>query len=111
MPELDRLRARFARFLVLFLWLHVPVIAAAAAAVGRLPVAPAVFTAALAAALHLCWRRQGAAPATRYVSAVALMAQPAMLVYLLAGNAWQMDMHMYFFAGLALLIGWCDWRV
>jgi two-component system sensor histidine kinase/response regulator len=110
-PELDRLRAGFARFLVLFLWLHVPVIAAVALAVGRAPLAPAAFTAAFAMAFQLAWWRQGPAPATRYISAVALMTQPALLVYLLAGHAWQMDMHMYFFAGLALLIGWCDWRV
>jgi signal transduction histidine kinase len=111
MPELDRLRAGFARFLVLFLWLHVPVIAVVATAVGRAPLAPAVFTGLLALVFHLAWWRWGLAPVARYVAAVALMAQPAMLVYLLAGHAWQMDMHMYFFAGLALLIGWCDWRV
>jgi signal transduction histidine kinase/DNA-binding response OmpR family regulator len=110
-PELDKLRARFAHFLVLLLWLHVPLVAVVAMTVGRAPIAPAVFTAVLAMALHLSWQGQGIAPITRYISAVALMAQPALLVYLLAGQAWQMDMHMYFFAGLALLIGWCDWRV
>jgi signal transduction histidine kinase/DNA-binding response OmpR family regulator len=111
MFELDRLRAGFARFLVLFLWLHVPVIVVVATAVGRASLAPVIFTAVLAMVFHLVWWRQGLAPVTRYISAVALVAQPALLVYLLAGHAWQMDMHMYFFAGLALLIGWCDWRV
>nr|WP_302474545.1 hybrid sensor histidine kinase/response regulator [Roseococcus sp. MDT2-1-1] len=104
------MRTRFARFLVLFLWLHLPLMGAAAHAMGRPLAPPMVFVGALAAILHLAWWRRGAAPVTRYLSAVALMAQPALLVYLLAGNAWQMDMHMYFFAGLALLIGWCDWR-
>jgi signal transduction histidine kinase/DNA-binding response OmpR family regulator len=111
MVELDKLRSGFARFLVLFLWAHVPLMALVAQGVGRPALAPALFTAALAGALHLTWLRQGAAPPTRYISAVALMAQPALLLYLLAGHPWQMDMHMYFFAGLALLIGWCDWRV
>jgi signal transduction histidine kinase/DNA-binding response OmpR family regulator/HPt (histidine-containing phosphotransfer) domain-containing protein len=111
MSELDRLRSGFARFLVLFLWLHVPVVAAAAGAAGRAQAAAALFAAMMAAILHVTWWRQGNAPVTRYISAVALMAQPALLLYLLAGHPWQMDMHMYFFAGLALLIGWCDWRV
>lgn len=111
MVELEKLRSGFARFVVLFLWAHVPLVALVAQAVGRAWLAPALFTAVLAGALHLSWWRQGAAPGTRYISAVALMAQPAMLLYLLSGHPWQMDIHMYFFAGLALLIGWCDWRV
>ncbi|RKK03382.1 response regulator [Pseudoroseomonas wenyumeiae] len=111
MVELEKLRVGFARFLVLFLWAHVPLVVLVAQGVGRPPVAPALFAAALAGALHLTWLRHGAAPPTRYISAAALMAQPALLLYLLSGHPWQMDMHMYFFAGLALLIGWCDWRV
>jgi methyl-accepting chemotaxis protein len=36
--------------------------------------------------------------------------QPALLVYLLSGHPWQMEGHMYFFAGLAALTLLCDWR-
>ncbi|WP_156029798.1 methyl-accepting chemotaxis protein [Sphingomonas sp. URHD0057] len=36
--------------------------------------------------------------------------QPALLVYLLNGHPWQMEGHMYFFAGLAALTLLCDWR-
>lgn len=36
--------------------------------------------------------------------------QPAMLVYMLQGHAWQMEGHMYFFIGLATLTLVCDWR-
>ncbi len=44
--------------------------------------------------------------------AVALMAalQPALLLYAMRGAAWQIDMHMYFFVGLALLTVLCDAR-
>ncbi|WCT78589.1 hybrid sensor histidine kinase/response regulator [Novosphingobium humi] len=111
MSDLDKLRVRFGRFLVIFLWLHIPVLAAVAFAVGRPPVAAGLAGALLAAAYHLIWWRRGIAPVTRYLSAVALMGEPALLVYLLAGHPWQMDMHMYFFALLALTIAWCDWRV
>ena len=35
---------------------------------------------------------------------------PALLVYSLRGHPWQMDGHMYFFVGLAMLTVLCDWR-
>lgn len=111
MSELNSLRTRFGRFLIILLWLHVPVVSVVALAVNRPFAPPAVAAIVLAGAYHLAWWRWGIAPATRYLSAVALMGQPALLVYLLSGHDWQMDMHMYFFATLALTIGWCDWRV
>jgi methyl-accepting chemotaxis protein len=36
--------------------------------------------------------------------------QPAMLIYMLDGHAWQMEGHLYFFVGLAALTLVCDWR-
>jgi two-component system, sensor histidine kinase and response regulator len=111
MSELDRLRTRFGQFLVILLWLHVPIVTFVAVAVHRPLAPPALAAILLAGAYHLTWWRQGIAPATRYLSAVALMGQPALLVYLLAGHDRQMDMHMYFFAILALTMAWCDWRV
>jgi two-component system sensor histidine kinase/response regulator len=111
MSELDGLRTRFGQFLVILLWLHVPVVILVAMAAGRSAALPTLAATLLAAAYHLTWRRRGIAPVTRYLSAVALMGEPATLVYLLAGHPWQMDMHMYFFATLALTIAWCDWRV
>ncbi|WP_419897397.1 response regulator [Roseomonas sp. USHLN139] len=110
MTELDRLRAGFARLLVPLLWLHLPLIWLVAEILHRPPLPPLMLAALLAAVTHLTWRRHGTAPVTRYVSAVALMGEPALLVWLLAGVGWQMDMHMYFFACLALMMAWCDGR-
>jgi two-component system sensor histidine kinase/response regulator len=106
--ELDSLRTRFGGFLVFLFWAHVPVLAIVARLNGMSPSHAALAGAALAAAYHLTWWRSGIAPTTRYLSAVALMAEPAILLFLLHGDAWQMDMHMYFFAMLALTIAWCD---
>ncbi|MGV3479465.1 MAG: response regulator [Sphingobium sp.] len=111
MSELDKLRTRFARFLVPLLWLHVPVLAITAAIVDRSVLGAALAGILLAGSYHFAWWRGGIAPANRYLSAIALMGEPALLVYLLSGNPWQMDMHMYFFAMLALTIAWCDRRV
>ena len=110
MDELTRLRDRFGRFLLILLWLHVPLLALTAWLTGRAMVMAALAGVVIAGSYHLAWWRNGSAPATRYLSAVALMAQPAILVWLLEGRAWQMDMHMYFFAVLALTMAWCDRR-
>ena len=111
MEELNKLRTRFGTFLLALLWLHVPINVLVAVSLGQNWVPAAMISVLLAGAYHLTWWRHGAEPVTRYVSAVALMGEPAVLVYLLAGHPWQMDMHMYFFAMLALTIAWCDWRV
>ncbi|MET4633354.1 hybrid sensor histidine kinase/response regulator [Kaistia defluvii] len=110
MAELDSLRHRFGLFLVFLIWAHVPFIAFVAWWIDRGIVAPTLVAILLAVALQVSWTLRGPAPVTRYVSAVALMGQPALLVFMFSGHPWQMDMHMYFFATLALVIGWCDWR-
>ena len=110
MTELDRLRHHFGQFLVVLTWAHVPFVAFVAWWLGHGIMPPTLVALMLAVALQASWLLRGPAPVTRYVSAVALMGQPALLVFLFAGHPWQMDMHMYFFATLALVIGWCDWR-
>ncbi|GAB4069042.1 response regulator [Ancylobacter sonchi] len=110
MIEIDRLRVRFGYLLLALLWLHVPVAMAIAYAVGAAITTPALIAAGLAGAYTVSWLLYGVEPVTRYISAVALMGMPSLFVFLLTGHGWQMDLHMYFFASLALMIGWCDWR-
>ncbi|MET0238256.1 MAG: response regulator [Sphingobium sp.] len=110
MTELDKLRASFGRFLVLLFWAHVPAMALLAAVTGTSIVGAAFASGAMAAAYHLTWWRVGTAPPSRYLSAVALMGEPAIALFLLHGHPWQMDVHMYFFAMLALTIAWVDPR-
>ncbi|MBY9066960.1 response regulator [Hyphomonas sp. WL0036] len=108
--ELDTFRAHFGRFLLIILWAHVPALMFIAIQTDHSPVWAAAAGALLAGSYHFSWLRSGTAPATRYISAVALMGEPALMLFLLTGHPWQMDMHMYFFAMLALTIAWCDWR-
>ncbi|MBZ9648532.1 response regulator [Sphingobium sp. 3R8] len=110
MTQLDQLRLHFGKFLLPLLWAHVPLLAAVAMLTGHPPFGAALAGAFLAAVYHITWSRKGIVPSTRYLSAVALMGEPAILLLLLRGHAWQMDMHMYFFAMLALTIAWCDRR-
>lgn len=106
--EIEALRIRFGRFLVVLLWLHVPLFALIAQIQHQSVMLAALAGGVLAGAYHAMWLSQGPSAATRYLSAVALMGEPAILLVLFQGHPWQMDMHMYFFAMLALTIAWLD---
>jgi two-component system, sensor histidine kinase and response regulator len=108
LPELEALRVRFARFVLVLLWLHVPLLGLVDWVVQGTPWFGAAAAGLLALVYHLAWWRGGTEPWVRHISAVALVGQPAILLFVLRGHPWQMDMHMYFFAMLALVIGWCD---
>ncbi|SFE91594.1 methyl-accepting chemotaxis protein [Methylobacterium sp. yr596] len=60
--------------------------------------------AALAAA-----RRHGAAAVTRHLTSAALMMLVGLLVLASSGTHLQIDVHMVFFAALAVAAGWCCW--
>ncbi|TCM20779.1 hypothetical protein EDF56_102442 [Novosphingobium sp. PhB165] len=106
--EIAALRTKFGRFLVVLLWLHVPLLVTVALIQGESLLNAALAGVLLAGSYHLMWALNGPAPATRYLSAVALMGEVAVLLFLMRGHPWQMDMHMYFFAMLALTIAWLD---
>uniref|UniRef100_UPI002595D7BE methyl-accepting chemotaxis protein n=1 Tax=uncultured Methylobacterium sp. TaxID=157278 RepID=UPI002595D7BE len=112
MTDADDLRRSFARILIPLLWAHVPVAAALPLITGggALP-APGLAAAVLAGAATLSWWRDPIGLRTRLASALALVGMAAVLLYASAGHPWQVDLHMYFFACLAVLAGWCDWRV
>ena len=107
--EINRLRERFGGLLVCLLWAHVPLFGAAAAWNKVMPIVTAMMIGAILAAIyHLTWLRFGTAPVTRYLASVVLIGEPAFLLVLFSGHPWQMDMHMYFFAVMALNIAWFD---
>jgi len=108
---IDQQRAFAARLVIGGVWLLAPVIAIAAALVGGAWLALGVAGVGVATAATVIWRVAGAGLATRMVSGVSLMASISLLVAALGGHAWQIDMHMAYFAGLAVLIVYCDWRV
>ncbi|GJD52243.1 hypothetical protein OPKNFCMD_5006 [Methylobacterium crusticola] len=109
MIDLDAFRRAYARFLIGFLWANVPV-AGLAASGGPVLVAVAA-SSSLAGAATLSWWRDPTGTWTRAMTSVALVGMAAVLVFALAGHPWQIDLHMYFFACLAVLAGWCDGRV
>jgi methyl-accepting chemotaxis protein len=108
--DLQTLREITSRTLLAVLWLHVPIAVAIGLLRGADWLIPAAFTIAMALTATVSWRAAGNVLSTRLIFAVALMGDVSMFVYQLAGHLWQIDMHMYFFAALACLVAYCDFR-
>jgi len=66
--------------------------------------------AAIAGAATLTWWRDRTGTATQISTALAHAASVALLVYAFSGSPFQIDMHMYFFASLAICASWVNWR-
>jgi methyl-accepting chemotaxis protein len=108
--ELEALRQTASKVLLAILWLHVPISALIGISLGKAWLVPVVFQVVVAFAATLSWRMSGNGLSTRLVFAVALMSGVSMFTYQFEGHAWQIDLHMYFFAALACLVAYCDYR-
>jgi methyl-accepting chemotaxis protein len=108
--DLENLRETTSKMLLAVLWVHVPLAILIGLLRGNDWMMPVALIVAMALAATLSWRAANNALSTRLVFAVALMGDVSLLVYLLSGNPWQIDMHMYFFASLACLVAYCDYR-
>lgn len=105
--DLARLRATADRIVKGLLGLHVVLTAAANLALGRPWLVP-VACASACALLPLAVGRSG--PARRIASGIALMMSVSILVASCEGSKLQVDLHMYYFAALAMIVATCDWR-
>jgi methyl-accepting chemotaxis protein len=111
MTALDSLRHRFSMFIVGLLWANVGLLAVRSFyAIDASPTVIVGGGIAIAGAATASWMADRIGAATRIVTSMALAAQSALLVYAFAGSPLQIDMHMYFFATLAICAGWIDWR-
>ncbi len=64
----------------------------------------------IVASATVLWWRERTGEATRIVTSMAQAATVAILVYDFSGSPLQIDLHMYFFASLAICAAWIDWR-
>ncbi len=111
MNGLEKLRLSFARGFIIFIWANVGLVALAAAWRGPSSFwAIPIFAALIAVGATLSWRADATGLATRLVTSMAAPAQVALLLYVFSGSAYQIDIHMYFFAVLAINLGWIDQR-
>lgn len=112
MNDIARFRTQFARLLLLILWINAGILALSPEATPLLSRQTIVLTGiGLAALGTLALRLYRTDWPARQVTSMATLGQVMLLVYAFAGHPYQSDMHMYFFAMLAVLAGWLDWRI
>jgi methyl-accepting chemotaxis protein len=99
------------RVLISALWLHIPLIALIAWQLDGPVLMLASTAAALAAAVTVLWATMADAPTTRPTIAIAAIGMVSLVLAATRGSVWQIDMHMYYFAMLAILAAYCDWVV
>ncbi len=103
-------RRTAAKWSCLLLFAVVPAVAASALLFGNPWLTPTVAAGVIACIAAGIWKGLGGdAAMTRYVIAVATVVQVSLMV-LAAAGPWQIDYHMIYFAALAMLVAFCDWR-
>lgn len=111
MNFMDHLRTRAAIAIVALLWINLAMMAARVW--WGMEASPSIVLGggtAIAAVATFTWWRDPVGIATRISTALAHAASVALLVYAFAGSPLQVDIHMYFFASLAICAAWVDWR-
>ena len=111
MHAIQDLRTQFGRFLIGFMWLNTAIIAILGLMTHSQNTTPALLAACvLTSGATFVWWRDPAGVAVRMITAMAMAGLVCLMVYTAQGQAYQIDLHMYFFAALALMAGWCEWR-
>jgi methyl-accepting chemotaxis protein len=108
--DLKNLRETTSKALLAVLWLHLPICLTISMVRGTDWLLPAVLMTLMALAARMSWRMTGNELSTRLIFAVALMGDVSVFAFQLSGHPWQIDIHMYFFAALACLVAYCDYR-
>ncbi|RTL64372.1 MAG: methyl-accepting chemotaxis protein [Hyphomicrobiales bacterium] len=108
--NLDRQRRIATLILLALIVAHVPLNAAVAWLMGDAAWEVGLGSAGLAAAALLAFRFAPAPSSVRVTIAVTYMVDISLLLASVAGHPWQADIHMYYFAALALVAMFCDWR-
>jgi methyl-accepting chemotaxis protein len=109
--DLAELRRNAGLGLLVLLWLHVGLTLGVALLVQADWLWPTLFMIVLAGGATIAYRLDPIGQSSRLVTAVALIGAVSLLVYVMRGQPWQLDCHMYYFAALAILSIYCDWQV
>jgi len=104
-----QLRLTFGKVLIVLLWILTAGICAFAALRGASLIATLAFGLTLCGVSTMLWMRDPVGDLTRYISSASLAGVVALLVLQNAGGGYQIDMHMAFFAALAVVAVWCCW--
>ncbi len=109
--DLGKLRRIVDAAMVAYLWLHVPLIAFAANVLGKNWLWLGGAATALSMAPSIVWRTSPGGVSSRMTISVGFVGMISLLLATFSGSPWQSDLHMYYFAGLAMLAAYCDRNV
>ena len=111
MNALQALRSKVSYGVIALLWVNIAVLVARAV-YGTDASIPIILGGGLIITLAATatWYFDRTGPVTRIVTSIAQFAQVSLLVYAFKNSPLQIDMHMYFFASLAVCAAWIDWR-
>jgi methyl-accepting chemotaxis protein len=108
---LEAFQSKVAVALTALAVVHVPILVVVCWVLDHDPLANGLVALALAAVpLAFLWARRSLT-VVAFALAITLVGQTSLLVYAFSGHPWQVEMHFYYFAVLAMLSGFCDWRV
>ena len=111
MSEINSLRQSFGKTIIAYIWLNSLLgISLSFYVKGETSYSSLVAAIGLGIVATLSWRHDAIGIGTRMTTSMVIAAQVALMVFELTGGAYQVDMHMYFFATLAICAGWMDWR-
>ncbi len=111
MYDLNAQRRVGDRIVLSLLWLHPPLAAMVGALAHTLSAGLLAMAFGLAAGSTALLAGRGDRTPGRIAAGVALMGSISILLAACRGAPWQVDVHMYYFAALALLAIYCEWRV
>lgn len=108
-PALASLQRQTTKTIAYVLWAHLPIVLGLGLYVGSESlIAGLIVSAALATLATFAATKSPGASATRCLVASSYVLQAAILVFLFGGHTWQIDMHMYFYAALAISVATFD---
>src|ERR1700723_1916618 len=106
--DLNTLRDKVSKCMVPLLWLHVPLAGIVAWKVGNSWLGPCAVAAVVASIVTASWIFAPSSKSTRLTIAVAFIAMVSIILAACRGSDFQIDIHMYYFAALAILVAYCD---
>ncbi|GLS45243.1 methyl-accepting chemotaxis protein [Methylobacterium brachythecii] len=107
--SLDSLRRSFLPFMIGLLAVLTVIVVVVAWWASAQPVLLTITAMMMSAVVALSAAATGASTATRHLSASAMMGLVGLLVFSASGTHLHIDLHMIFFAALAVVAGWCCW--
>lgn len=110
MNAIDQLRQNFSKYLVVLLWVNIPLFFVVGEVLDVSHNAMTLVAAGLSLLNTVLYFVLRGGFLFRMITALNMTAMPALLVYMLSGHPWQLDAHMYFFAMLAMTAAMLDWK-